>query len=396
MKSKRIITVLVALAILISSLALGFSSFAKTNNNIALNTLYRDTISGADDKIWYTFTPQESGKYALVSYSQKQEAYLFTKTRNPDGSKVYNQIAYAGPSDPDYLNHFYTFTSGSTTVTHYETTFYLECYLVKGVTYYFAAGVELETVASREVRVVLYNISYDDSDETIESISVDCPVSLKAYTDGQWEKTSTGENYYYYNYSKLIQNITIKVKYKDGTVVEVAGNEESYDGKDIAYSHKQNVNHWYAQGTDEYTQNTLTIKLGVFTCDIDVQIENTALYGVRGKVVDYATGNPIKNASVTLNEYEVAKTDNDGEFAFVYAMGYYKLTVKTPTSIDYSIQFVVDSQNTANNNHTDNPIRLINTDYVKDGIINAKDYAFAKKNGYAFYPSITNYTSENY
>lgn len=396
MKLKKLISVILAVTILLSSLALGFVARAKTNSEIALNTMYIDSVSGADDKIWYTFTPQASGNYAFVSYTQSNEAYLFTKTQNEDGSKYYNQIAYAPASDPDYMSNFREFTQNGKTYKHYATTFYLECYLRKGITYYFAAGYANESQTTGSVNVVLYNLDVDEDEIPIREISVDSPIVLSAYTDGKWDVNEKGENYYFYNISKVTQNMNITVTFKDGTVKHIKATDGSFDGYSITFKHNQNVNHWFAQNTSEYVANTLTVFVGPVSCDYDVKIETSAMYGIKGRVIDYVTNEPIRNASVSLNGIEVAKTDENGGYAFVYTAGTYNLTVKTPTSINYSYKLVVDTEDTQNNNQTENPIKLVNCDYVKDGIINAKDYAYSRKNGYAYYPSITNFTKNNY
>lgn len=394
---KRIISILLVLLILLSSLAVSVSALAKTNSNIELNRYYTDSITGADDKIWYSYTPSASGKYAFVSYTQKNEAYLFTKK-----DKMYTQIDYAGPSDPDYTKegHFRYFTDSNgnqdTNKKHYSTTFYLECYLLKGTTYYFAAGYANEGSASGSVNVALYNLEYDQSDITIKSISVECSSKLSSYTDGAWEIDSNGDNYYRYNDSKLVQNMKINILFKDGTSKQIDAYEESYDGMKISFAHNQSVDHWYAQGSDEYTKNTLTVKLGPISCDYDVQIEASAMYGAKGKVVDYATNEPIENAEIYLGNSVIATTTSKGIFAFTQPAGSYNLTVKTDSSIDYTFKFTVNSDDTTKNNQTSNPIKLINYDYIKDGIINAKDYAYAKKNGYIFNSSVTNFTKANY
>lgn len=387
---------MLSVVVLLSSLTFVFVAKAKTNNEISLDTVYIDSITGADDKVWYTYTPQASGNYAFVSYTQSNEAYLFTKEQKPDGSKFYNQIAYAPPSDPDYLDHFREVVQNGKTYKHYATTFYLQSYLRKGVTYYFAAGYANEAQATGTVNVALFNLDVDIDDVPIEEISVESPTTLSAYTDGWWDRGVNGENYFYYNFSRIIQNMIINVKYKDGTTVSVSATEESFDGYNISFKHNQKEKHWFAQGTGEYVGNTLTVSLGPVSCDYDVKIETSAMYGIKGKVVDYVTSAPIENASILLNGVEVSKTDSNGEFAYVYSAGTFNITVKTATSIDYSYRFVVDTNKTENNNQTSNPIRLINCDYVKDEIINAKDYAYAKKNGYAYHSSITNFTKDNY
>lgn len=389
--------VMLVIALVLSSLAFGITASATTNSNIEINKFYTNSITGADDKIWYTYTPSVSGKYAFVSYTQMNEAYLFTKA-----NKMYNQIAYAGPSDPDYLKegHFRYFTDSSgkqdEAKKHYSTTFYMECYLIKGTTYYFAAGYANEGSAIGSVNVALYNLEYDEENQKIASISVECPIVLSAYTDGQWSKDSIGESYYLYNYSKLIQNMKINILFKDGTTAQIDASSETYDGMRIAFEHNQSVEHWYPQKSDEYTRNTLTVKIGSVSCYYDVQIETSAMFASKGKVVDYATNEPIENAEIYLNNVKIATTSPNGVFVFTQPAGSYNITVKTESSIDYTYQFVVNSNNTSLNNQTSNPIRLINYDYVKDGIINAKDYAFAKKNGYVFNSSVTNFTKANY
>lgn len=394
---KRLIPILLVIAIALSSLTFGVSALAKTNSNIELNRYYTDSISGADDKIWYSYTPSVSGRYAFVSYTQMNEAYLFTKK-----DKMYNQIAYAGPSDPDYTKpgHFRYFTDSSgkedTSKKHYSTTFYMDCYLIKGTTYYFAAGFANEGNISGTVNVALYNLEYDESNQPIKSISVICPTKLSAYTDGWWDKDDNGDSYYYYNYSKLAQNMEIIISFKDGTEKTISASDESYEGMKISFDHNQINNHWYAQNSNEYTENVLVVKVGSVKCEYEVQIETSAMFGAMGRVVDYATGMPIEDATILVNNYKTAKTDEKGNFVFTQPAGTYKITVKTNSSIDYSYEFIINSGNTSNNNQTSKPVKLINYDYVKDGIINAKDYAYAKKNGYIFNSNVTNFTKANY
>lgn len=387
--NKKLLSLVVAVLVLISSLTAGISALAITNS-ISLNTYITNTISGPDDKIWYSYTPSVSGTYALVSYSSGSEAYLFTKK-----NKVYNQIAYAGPLDEDYENHFRYF-NGDTTKKHIKQSFYLECYLIKGVTYYFAAGFEYEKQSTGTVSVALYNLSVDSDEVKFDSISVDCPVVLSSYTDGWWTKDSVGDTYYYYNYSKLIQNMEITITLKDGTVEKIPATQDSYDGMKVSFEHAQAQNHWYSQNSDEYVANTLKVSIGPVSCDYEVNIEPSALFGVKLKVVDYVTKQPIENVSVSFNNSGALKTDAKGVIADTMPAGTYTVTVKTNTSIDYSYQVTVSANDTEQNNQTSNPVKLINCDYVKDGIINAKDYAFAIKNGYAYHSSITNFTKANY
>ena len=395
MKYKRAVSFLVVIAILAFSLAFCLNGFAKTNTDISLDVLYIDTTNGGEDKVWYTFTPQESGNYAFISYSVgKSEAYLFTRTINEDGSKTYNQIAYAPAKDDNNKEHFYNFSYLGTNYTHGSTAFYMPCYLKAGTKYYFAAGWAYDSTSSGSIRARLTNIDYDDV--SIESINVSCPSVLSAYTDGEWQIDDNGENYFHYSYSKIIQNMTITVKYKDGTESTAAGTSDTIDGYSISFNQKQNINHWYPQNSDEYVKNTLTVTVGTVSTDYDVVIITSAMFGVKGRVVDYVTNEPIANASIAINSQAVATTDKNGNFAFVYSAGNFNISIRTINSVDYFGTLLVDANNASNNNHTANPYKLANCDYVNDEIINAKDYAYAKKNGLEFHPSLTNFTRNSY
>lgn len=395
LKQKKILAVLLAIAIIASSLALGLSAFAKTNSAIALDVIYTDKTEGAEDKIWYTFTPEASGNYAFISYSVgKSEAYLFTRTVNPDGSRVFNQLAYAPAKDPDYLNNYNKFTYLGKTYTHSSTAFYLPCYLRAGTTYYFAAGWAPDSTTSGTINARLTNINYEDI--AIKSVAVECDATLSAFTDGEWRVDSKGERYYYYNFSKILQNMEITVTYNDGSVSKCNATDEEVDGYKISIKQNQIENHWYVQGSNEYVANTISIEIGTVKCDYDVMIKNSAMYVVKGKVVDYSTGNPIQNATILLNNGVAGTTDANGLFTFAYASGNYKLTIKTATSVNYVADFTIDSLNSQNNDYTSKPFRLVNIDFVDDEVINAKDYAFALKNDLTFDGKLINFKPNKY
>lgn len=388
---KRIIAILVVLSILLSGLVFSISAKAITINGISVDTVYTNTINGADDKIWYTFTPSVSGVYAFVSLSPSNEAYLFTKK-----DKLYTQIAYAGALDTDYDSHIHEVDFLGKKYTHYEKTFYLEVYLTKGTTYYFAAGYANEKISNYSVNVILKNISIDESDQPIKEISVNCSAKLSAYNNGSWKTDKDGNRYFSYEISRIIQNMEITMRYKDGTSKTFDATDPAYDGI-VSFTHNQEKQHWYPQSSDDYVKNTLTVSVGMISCDFDVPIEISALYGIKGKVVDFATNEPIEDATIIVDGNPLSeKTDNNGNFSFVHEAGNINIVVETNSSIDRSILYTVNAGNQSNNNMVNNPIKLINCDYVHDGIINAKDYAFAKKKGYAYHSSITNFTKNNY
>ena len=123
---KKLISIIMVVAILASSLALGFKAFATTYQNMALDVIYTSSINGVGDVTWYSYTPELSGTYIFLAYcTGKTEAYLYTLTTNENGSKTYNGLAYAPPSDPESNDEYHTFTYGRTTYTHTTTPFRL-------------------------------------------------------------------------------------------------------------------------------------------------------------------------------------------------------------------------------------------------------------------------------
>lgn len=394
MKNKRILASVLALVILLSSLSLGLISYAKTNYGIALDKVYTDTTEGVEDKIWYTYTPEETGTFTFISYALglRTEAYLFTRTTNPDGSKTYNQLAYAGPSDPDYMDNR-SFNYLGIDYIHTATNFILTYHLEKGVTYYFAGGL-FGTASKEKVSVRLFNVEYDK--EALESVTVTSPVTLSAFTGGEWRDDQQGKRYYYYNFNKVQQNMTITLKYKDGRVVTGSGTDGKIDGYSVSFNQNQAVDHWYAQDTPDYKGNYLTITVGTVSCDYDVQIKTYALYSVKGVVEDYQTGNPIQNAEITINNIPVGNTDENGAFSFNYNSGSFKMTIQYKNYIGRESTLLIDANDLSKNDHTDKPIRLVYGDYIADGVINAKDYAYSLQNELVFNREMVNFKSTDY
>jgi hypothetical protein len=112
------------------------------------------------------------------------------------------------------------------------------------------------------------------------------------------------------------------------------------------------------------------------SCDINIIIG--ARYSVKGTVLDFA-GKPIENVAVSIGGTNVAYTDAKGNFAFYCDAGVKNVTFSTDTSIDLSKLVTITASANANN-FTDSPFYLCNCDYVKDGYINAKDFAYISNN----------------
>lgn len=374
MKSKKIISCLLALSVWLSCFAFAYVSYAKTNA-IQLDILYEDTIDGVDDMIGYVYTPEVSGTYAFISYSTgKSSAYLCVRETLPDGSKRINNLAYAPAKDPDYMSHYRTFVSNGVTYTHSSTAFYLEYHLEAGTKYYFYAGWD-NSASTGKMRVRLTNVSYDS--QVIDKIEANCSTALTWYTDGEWRTDSNGERYYFYNVSKLLQNMTVTITYRDGSKSSVTG-KDMIDGYKINYdAYGQNDVHWYTESDPKYTANILRVSVLDVSCDCNIKINMGSLYFVSGMVTDYVTGQPVKNATVSISNSVLDTTDENGKFYFHSAAGMYRLTIKAENAISRTINLTIVSS--VDNDHTNEPIGLVVGDYNKDGIINLKDYQFILK-----------------
>jgi hypothetical protein len=372
---KKLIALLLALVTVFLSLTCAFSSLGATYLNMQLDTIYINSISGSGDMIWFSYTPQISGTYSFVSYAVgKSQAYLYTMTTDENGIRSYNGLAYAPASDPNYMDEdVRTFVFADQTYTHTATGFRLTYHLDAGTTYYYSAG-WATTYSQGEMRVRLKCDEYDSTQ--LDSVTATCSAHLKWYTDGEWRTDSQGNSYYYYNYTKILQNMTVTLKYTDGTTSSVSGGTNKIDDYSISYNCDQSKTHWYVESDDNYTANIITVTVGNVSYDYNVIIDQGALYSVTGYVVDYVTGEPVANAKLLFNSSTVATTESNGRFNFAYAAGSYNLTVTADNAIPRSINVVIDANNTSNNYHDSNPISLVVGDYVADGIINAKDYGY--------------------
>lgn len=371
---KRLISVLMVFVMVLSSFTLGFNALASTFLNIGLDIIYSAQVSGNEDMVWYSYTPDVSGTYVFLCYnSGKTHAYLYTKTINDNGSMTFNGLAYAGPSDPDY-EEYRSFEYAGATYTHYQTSFRLTYHLEAGTTYYYSAGWSTPTSTSGTIKVRLTCAEYDNT--VLESVSVACDVALTWYTDGEWKTDLSGIEYYHYNYSKILQNMTVTVTYKDGSTSSVTNGASSIDGYSISYNDNQLYNHWFIKSAPEYTSNIITITVGSVSCDYEVVINSGPLYTVSGYVQDYITGEPVSGATLNFNHSAVATTDSRGKFSFVYSPGSYRFTVKAANSIPRTITITVDAHYKENNDHTATPVGIIIGDYVDDGLINGKDYGY--------------------
>lgn len=380
-KIKKTWAILMSVVMILTSLAFSFYSFATTFQNLTLNTLYSAPIRGSEDMIWYTYTPQVSGTYSLVSYTVgKTHAYLYTKTTNPNGSVTYNGLAYAPSKDPNYMDedvrYFYV-EGNDTPYVHTSTAFRLTYHLDAGTKYYFSAGWSTESTESGTINVVLKQDSIDTGEKHITSVTAKGNSSLYRFNDGEWKVDSNGERYYKYNISKVTQNLTITLHYNDGTSTSVTG-EDKIDGYDVLYSFNQEENHWYENSNPKYNGNVLTITVSNVSCEYNVPIEVGANYNVQGIVVDYVTGDPVSGATIYWGDMEMATTGSDGTFNINYGYGLYYMTVESEGAFTREIMLNI-TQSSYVNNHLDEPIPIIVGDYVPDGIINGKDCAYAKR-----------------
>ncbi len=364
MKKAKIIAIIMAVVLALSCLASSLSVFAKTQT-ITLDTLVTNTTDGSEDMLWYKYTPEKSGMYSFLSYNvRKSEAYLFIKETQSDGSKVYTQLAYS-KSSPNYASY------GQSNTSQFCLTYHLDA----GTTYYFAAGWQTASTTSAEMKVKIICEGYDDN--LISKVEASCGANLTWYTDGQWLTDTNGVQYFNYNISKIISNTTVTIYYSDGTVKSVTGAYE-IDGLTISYTHDQINNHWYAASDALYTSNDLTVTILDKSATFNVNIQESELHPIKGKVVDYTTGEPIENAEILINSQTTATTDENGNFAFTSAAGTYTCTITCENSLNNVFGLIVVSQAGAND-HTATPYKLLTCDFVDDEVINVKDIVTAKR-----------------
>lgn len=362
MKKKRIIAFVLAAIMTFCSFASGlFSALAKTQA-LVLNTEITNTTDGLNDKNWYYFTPDQTGMYTFLSYNRYlyAEAYLFELS-----GKEYTQLGYSNLS-PNY--QYYSQPN------KYQ--FCLSYQLEAGKTYYYAAGWDSERT-SGEMKVKLV---YEGGEEdVIDFLEVSCDAELSWYTDGTWETDSAGEAYFHYNYSRILQNMTVTIHYKNGNTSSAYAGADSIDGYSIKYSNNQAASHWYPKADEKYTGNYITISILNKSAEYDVVINQDALFTVYGSVCDYVSGGAISGAVIRVNNSDVATTDSNGVFSFVSAPGTYNATLSGKNIITRAFKITVNV-NSDLNDHRAKPVGVAASDYVSDGIINAKDFGYIQKN----------------
>ncbi len=375
MKLKRITAVLLAAVLVLSGLAFGaLDSFALTVSltDALLNKDITKDTSGYDDNVWYVYTPSESGIYTLYGLSSNlkaTEAYLFSKTEDENGKKLYTQLAYSN-GNPDYARY-----EGSA-----RRQFCLKYHLNAGETYYYAAGWNDPTITAqtnRSLGVRLICESYDTA--SVVRVTPQCDAALTWYTDGSWEQGTDGQNYFRYNISKIIQNMSVTVEFDDGTVLTSEKGETTVNGYPITFSHRQEEVHWYNKENEAYTANTLTVTVLGVSADYEVEIEQGALFTVKGKVTDAVSGEAVAGAQIEIGGNPVSTTASDGTFSLLSAPGTYQAAVTGAYTVKRSFTVTVDAMS-AENDHTATPIKVYNTDYVDDNIINGRDLAYIKRN----------------
>ena len=370
MKFKKLIAALLSAVIIVTGLAFGFvNAYAETITleDTSYNKDIVATNKGYDDKIWYVFTPSQSGiytLYGLLKNTYVTEGYLFTKTVNEFGQRVYNQLSYS-KSNPNASQY-----EGAG-----QSQFCLKYHLEAGKTYYYAAGFYFPDKTKNELTVRFLCESYDSAE--LVSITPHCKAELSWYTDGEWKTDSEGNAYYSYSISKIIQNMSLTLLFDDGTTLTSSPGDLDVEGYPIGYSHNQAETHWYSVNDENYTSNKLTISVLNKSVDYEVVINESALFSVKGKVVDYYDNSPVANAKIKVSNAVVATTDSNGVFSFAYSPGKLNLSVSGGSVLERSFSLTVDINDT-NNDHTSSPVKVVNVDYVNDGIINGRDLAYIK------------------
>ena len=370
--TKKLTAVFLVAALLVTSLVCGIiNAYAMTVTitDSMLGIEIAKTTSGYDDNIWYLYTPSQSGIYTLYGLSSNvlaTEAYLLEKIEDENGKKYYNQLAYSN-SNPDYSQY-----DGAA-----KRQFCLKYHLEKDKTYYYAAGWNNPEQTGRSLAVKFINESYDTA--KIVSITPSCSAELSWYTDGSWEKDSQGESYYLYSISKIIQNMALTVQFDDGTVISSNPGDSTVQGYPITYTHNQQEVHWYNSQNELYTANTLRISVLDMTVDYEVVINQSAMFTVSGKVVDDYDSTALSGAQLYIGSNLVATSSDDGTFSFAYPPGTYVLTIKGANILERNLSLTVDTYDLSKNDHRDTPFGVVTIDYVNDGIINGRDYAYIKR-----------------
>ncbi len=366
---KKVTAFLLSVLVIISCFAFSsFNAYAESKTINILDLDYSIKTNGSEDMALFLFTPDESGTYSLLSYNvAKSNCYLMTKTVNEDGSKVLKQLAFSNGNEK-YAE------DGQRNQYQFRLTYHLE----KGTTYYYYCGWNSENTTSGTMNVRMRCDSYDDN--AIDHIELECNVKLQAFSSGNWQKDYNENIFYFYSISRIAANMNVILVYKNGKRVSSGVGNDTVDGHQISYKYDQMTTHWYPENSDEYSgSNTLTVCVVDKTAEFNVPIESVAMYTVSGKVVDYYDNKPIENASITVNGLIVAKTDSQGDFAYAAPSGLYNAQVTAGNAIPRNISYVVETA-AGKNDFRNNPVPIVTGDYINDGVINVKDYAYIDKN----------------
>lgn len=369
--NKKIFSLFLAVTIILSSLAFSLTAYAKSIEIVKLDSEYGAVIDGIDDQITFLYTPEESGTYSFLSYNlPASEAYLFIKEKDPEtGMKTYTQLAYS-KGNSDYQNEKYSQPN------KYQ--FCITYHLEKGVRYYFKAGWrdgDKRTDGFMKVKLICEGF---DSDGAIIDLSVSCPTKLEAFTNGSWKTDSSGNRYFLYDINRILNNMTVTITLKDGTVLSATGSDRVGDYY-ISYTCDQEKNHWYMPKDPLYNGNVMTIKVFDKTVDYHVEIINPGLYAVKIFVTDYL-GNPIEGAKI-YNNNNLIETYNDanGVYTFSAGAGQVDYRIVSSNAIDRTVTAII-AASASENDFTDQPIKMFACEYIKDGVINTKDFSYIIKN----------------
>ncbi|MBQ7202672.1 MAG: carboxypeptidase regulatory-like domain-containing protein [Eubacterium sp.] len=372
MKTKKALAAILCVLMIFVSLTFGMLTAYAETVTLDDTTLGLDIVSstkGYDDNVWFIFTPTTSGIYTLYGLSSNTygtEAYLFEKTE-VNGKKTYTQLAYSN-GNPNYANY-----EGAG-----RRQFCLAYHMTAGKTYYYAAGWNDETKMKGTITVRHICESYDTAQ--LVSIVPDCDATLTWYTGGRWETNEAGNPYYYYDISKIIQNMSLTITFDDGTVITSNPGSSDVGGYPIKYNHNQSEVHWYNSENPDYTANTLTVTVLDKSVDYNVVIEQGAMFTVKGKIIDSYDSSPVSGAQIVINSNTVATTGSDGCFSFPYSPGTYTVTIKGSGIVKRTFTLGIDAQGGDKNDHTSTPVSVVTGDYIADDIINGRDFAYIKRN----------------
>ena len=362
MKKKKAAALILAAVLIVCSFASGLFRASAQTQQLMTDTEITNTTDGLYDKNWYYFTPEQTGMYTFLSFNRllRAEAYLFEYE-----NKNYNQLAYSN-SSPNY--EYY----GQPNQYQFCISYQLEA----GKTYFYAAGWSSDRTSGEMTVKLIYEGS---EEEVIDYLEVESNAELTWYTDGTWETDEAGEAYFKYNYSKILQNMTVYVHYKSGQISSVSSGGDSVDGYTVKYSNNQPEVHWYPKEDERYSGNYITVSILNKSAQYDVKINQNALFNVYGALCDYTTGEAVSGASVIINNSEVAQTDSNGNFSFVYSPGYYNVKISGKNILTRNFGLTVNV-NPSQNDHRKTPIGIITCNYVGGDIINAKDFGYIMKN----------------